>query len=425
MVTWFTLILTPFLLVFGQQEAIKNTLIWLEWIADISWTIEICLSFITAGGGKTKFKEIARDYLSLWFWIDSIATFPCMLLKQRNDTALLLKMLRLLHLLEIFYPIKLLLSYLMRDKIQKEIDNAYSLAILFTGVMLFAHFSACFLIFLGLQEDGFMTELIENDTDGVWSGYGPSEIYIFSIYWILTVVTTVGYGDFTGQNNKEMLYSILLEFGGLLLFSTLTGILVELVQIGGNFKDLLADYMFNANVWVLKLEKANDKKRETFMPAPLYKQVTEDIEQAFERDFNLIIEQAEFYQQLKPQDQTLLIKTLFEEFRTEFRNFFDPCEQGFVNEAIINLAVRRWKKDDENPSIMVHQKGLKMQELFFITKGVFGLYNHIKERQVTQLPPFIVLSSCSVFGDYQILFDLYPNMDFKTYVHDFRHTLVH
>ena len=74
---------------------------------------------------------------------------------------------------------------------------------------------------------------------------------------------------------------------------------------------------------------------------------------------------------------------------------------------------------------MVHQKGLKMQELFFITKGVFGLYNHIKERQVTQLPPFIVLSSCSVFGDYQILFDLYPNMDFKTYVHDFRHTLVH
>ena len=107
-------------------------------------------------------------------------------------------MLRLLHLLEIFYPIKLLLSYAMKDKIQKEIDNAYSLAILFTGVMLFAHFSACFLIFLGLQEDGFMTAMIENDTDGVWTSYGPSEIYIFSIYWILTVVTTVGYGDFTG-----------------------------------------------------------------------------------------------------------------------------------------------------------------------------------------------------------------------------------
>ena len=59
--------------------------------------------------------------------------------------------------------------------------------------------------------------------------------------------------------------------------------------------DLLADYMFNANVWVLKLEKANDKKRETFMPALLYKEVTGDIELAFERDFNLIIEQAEFY----------------------------------------------------------------------------------------------------------------------------------
>ena len=74
-----------------------------------------------------------------------------------------------------------------------------------------------------------MTALIDEDTDGVWGSYGPTEIYIFSLYWIFTVVTTVGYGDFSGQNNKEMLYSIFLEFGGLLLFSTLTGILVELV----------------------------------------------------------------------------------------------------------------------------------------------------------------------------------------------------
>ena len=48
--------------------------------------------------------------------------------------------------------------------------------------------------------------------------------------------------------------------------------------------------MFKSNVWVMKLEKANDKKRETFMPALLYKEVSEDIELAFERDFNLIIE---------------------------------------------------------------------------------------------------------------------------------------
>ena len=115
--TWFTLILTPFLLIFGKEERIKNTLIWLEWIADASWTLEIFLNFITAGGGKTTFKEISKSYLSLWFWIDSIATFPCMVLRQRNEYALLFKMLRLLHLQEIFYPLKLLLSYLMKDKI--------------------------------------------------------------------------------------------------------------------------------------------------------------------------------------------------------------------------------------------------------------------------------------------------------------------
>ena len=84
MVTWFTLILTPFLLVFDDNEDIKNTLIWIEWIVDISWTIEIMLNFMTASHNNRTFKSISLNYLKFWFWVDSIATFPAIVMRQHN-----------------------------------------------------------------------------------------------------------------------------------------------------------------------------------------------------------------------------------------------------------------------------------------------------------------------------------------------------
>ena len=170
----------------------------------------------------------------------------------------------------------------------------YKLVILFSATLLFAHILACVWLELGLHyEDGFMKLLRESDP--VWQTYGPAELYIFSLYWIFEVLTTVGYGDFSGGNEREWLFSIVLEFGGLLLFSILTGLLVELVSIGGNFDTLLSEYSEKVNIWVMKLEKANDNSRNEYMLPELYRDISTYTEAAFRHDFNLIIEQAEFY----------------------------------------------------------------------------------------------------------------------------------
>ena len=67
-----------------------------------------------------------------------------------------------------------------------------------------------------------------------------------------------------------MIYTIFLEFGGLLLFSILTGLLVTMVSVGGDFLSMLSEYMETVQIWVLKLEKANDNRRVDHMPAELY-----------------------------------------------------------------------------------------------------------------------------------------------------------
>ena len=104
------------------------------------------------------------------------------------------------------------------------------------------------------------------------------------------MLTTVGYGDFSGDTSREMIFSIALEFGGLLLFSILTGLLVQLVSVGGGYDSMLADYLERLNVWIMKLEKANDADRNTFMPAELYRAITDYTEAAFRHDHNLVVE---------------------------------------------------------------------------------------------------------------------------------------
>ena len=81
--------------------------------------------------------------------------------------------------------------------------------------------------------------MFANDADGLarckdswfYQGAAPNRFadqprttqYIFAFYWIFEVITTVGYGDFTGWTSAEQLYSILVQFVGLVFFSLLMG----------------------------------------------------------------------------------------------------------------------------------------------------------------------------------------------------------
>ena len=70
---------------------------------------------------------------------------------------------------------------------------------------------------------------------------------------------------------------------------------------------------------------------------------------------------------------------------------------------------------------MIVSNGIKMTELYFVQEGCFGLYNKKQKNPTDPLPPFIILPKFSIYGDYQILHDLYPTIDMRTYVYDHRH----
>lgn len=54
-----------------------------------------------------------------------------------------------------------------------------------------------------------------------FADYSNYRLYIFSVYWTSTIVTTVGYGDYSGSNSVEYMFTIMLEFLGMVVFATL------------------------------------------------------------------------------------------------------------------------------------------------------------------------------------------------------------
>ena len=71
-------------------------------------------------------------------------------------------------------------------------------------------------------------------------GSDLASLYIYAVYWVLTVVTTVGYGHATYQTNTELLYTCFLEVIATLAQAAAITVLMNVVRLDKyDFKHLL------------------------------------------------------------------------------------------------------------------------------------------------------------------------------------------
>lgn len=132
--------------------------------------------------------------------------------------------------------------------------------------------------------------------NGFWSKPKHSQ-YIFAFYWIFEVITTVGYGDYYGSTPEEYIFSIGLEFIGLTFFSFLMGSINGIFNTKDNFDDLIEEKLDSLDMWIKKIEKSN---KPFHIQPTLYNDIRKYVEQAFLYDFNLVIEEFPFFQQITP-----------------------------------------------------------------------------------------------------------------------------
>ena len=121
------------------------------------------------------------------------------------------------------YPMEVLVNICKRNSDQREIYViVYAISTL-SRIAILIHYLAIMWIWIGSDyfvgfEQGFDPWLISIED---FAGYTMYRSYIFSVYWVCTVVTTVGYGDYSGGTSLELIYTILLEFSGIMVFSVM------------------------------------------------------------------------------------------------------------------------------------------------------------------------------------------------------------
>ncbi len=237
--TVYNLIYIPLFLglndIYCKQGNFLNFITFIDIFTDIIYIIDNILPFFTAlysmdDALKTDLRIIRRNYLKGYFIIDFLAAIPFKTLfslfdKKCTDEGYLSAPLYqkniyyILIVIQLPKAIKVFQRNWLVDNIKKYLNqyehfNMYlglyeNVLIFFIGI----HIVACIFIFVGKNEyPGWIIQFgFENKT--FWG------LYFIAIYYIITTVTTVGYGDLTCVTPIEKLFGLFMEIVGIFAYS--------------------------------------------------------------------------------------------------------------------------------------------------------------------------------------------------------------
>ena len=189
------------------------------------------------------------------------------------------------------------------------------------------HYLACFWFYLGVNIDSgedvadtWIKYAIENQLLSEEQKTDKTALYITSFYWVVTTLTTVGYGDIKGIHEYEYVYTMVVEFIGIAFFSFIMGSINNVLLIDSADSDIIESKLEKVDVWLVKLDNSRMSKS---LPKILYDKIKLYIKESLTFDHKKLIEGYEFLDQLKPGIRYDLIRELFEDFFRDFNHIFE------------------------------------------------------------------------------------------------------
>jgi len=197
-----------------------------EWeiIFDICYLFHIVLTFFTSFQHDLEWveqpKDIAVTYLKSYFFIDVLTTIPPMIMQQIDISSELywLKILRFVHFGNFLAIVKRKMhSFLFKVGLDgQQITRFIYFIILMLYLVYVIHVLSCFWVLLGFlwnsdgsswfKSAGLPPSTYKNKENYYDTFESIAPIYIRALYFIVTSLTTVGYGDVKGVTNYELLF---------------------------------------------------------------------------------------------------------------------------------------------------------------------------------------------------------------------------
>ncbi|KAL4449971.1 hypothetical protein ABPG74_015090 [Tetrahymena malaccensis] len=370
-----------------------------DYFLDGIFLIDIILNFITGrieeGVKIQNVRSISKLYLKQEFIYDIIAVFPWQALEARTTSFgfILLKLLRVRYRSRF---IEFLRSFIFKIfGSGKNIQYAlltYNILIILSQVLICVHLLNCIWITLGKFNDGKTSwiQLVISGDENI-ENYIKT-LYINGFYYIVTTISTVGYGDISCQTSYEMFFACLCMFFGIALFGYIQGGLVDAIKhslLSGEIKQSNSENEFQT--WLIQ--------REQNIEFPLSSKKLKTMRECFQfqskYEFSSTVLESEYFLDLPPLDQAKVFVFYFSQFVTVYSTFFRNISDISLTRQIIGALKPVYiPKDTIVQGYLCNSKGI-----YFIFKGQIIVQKVIEVNDKLELLSFRELSHGSFIGE--------------------------
>ena len=342
-------------------------------LIDIVFIIDIIINFCVAYYDFDElliieFHLIAKHYLKTWFIIDFISAIPFLTIfnifnkKCKNESFLnhpfygknffyLLILLRLLKIFKVIWR-NTFLKFLWHKLSKIRHFNIYGrLIINIITFFISLHIVVCAFIFIG-----------KNDYPNWISHFNHSnknfkELYLIAVYYIITTLTTVGYGDLTCISLSEKIFGLFMEVVGICSYSWALTEISNYIKVLNEKKEELSN----------KIQILDDIKLNCYrlFPDELYDRTKRYLKyKHFNEKKNIHL----IFEELPIGLRNTLIYEIYKPEIHNFKFFNDFPNSDFVVKVILAFKPILALKND-----ILIKNGELVEDIIFVKKGSLSL----------------------------------------------------
>jgi hypothetical protein len=380
LITLYTLIISPFRLAFTDIDCIELEIF--EMSMDIAFMLDIALQFFipfyNSEEDLIKNKaQIAKHYLTSWFFFDLLASIPgslisfilnqnLLLLNQKdvstdglstiNKITRISKLYKILKFTKLSKLIKLssgknkskgkTVPSVEDFNVNSQMKRLVNFFIVF---ILISHIITCFWIFLGFSS--YPNWILKKGLIDASTG----DLYIASLYFHWTTIFTIGYGDILSANTMERLYNNILMFIGVLVYSFAVSSLGTIVS---SYDGLTEKFMKN-------MEQLQDISYRYKIPDEFNDKVYKYLR--YDLKFNKK-EKFSFINELPTRLKNNLLINMYREVIRNFR-FLNENSREFTSKVVFMMKpLRMYFKE------YIITEGEFLEEVIFVRHGYMSLH---------------------------------------------------
>ena len=369
----YTATITPYRVCFVEE--VTGSWLVVDIITDVMFGVDICLTFFSAYEENdatlvTNRTKIAKKYLKSWFLLDVLGCLPInyISLSSQDSTSTgdtynrlfrLLRLPRLYRLIRVFRLMKMVRVFRSNSLVQRLLNtlkvNSGILRLLRFGatIVILVHVSGCFWYLLARLEDSGPDTWVARYG---YSGASNIELYIMSIYYVFTTLTTVGFGDIAANTVSERVFAVILMGFGVGFYSYTIS----------NLSTIMENIDLRSSHLKTRLSTLNDFSKDSNLPRNLKTRIRRHIVHDHEQNIYSWFSHDSLLKDLPAALRTEISQYLHRDIVQKVI-FFQDKDPGFIAFVLPNLRNLAFKCGE-----VIFQQGEHADEVYFLLEGRVG-----------------------------------------------------